>query len=115
MKKPKANLKYLRISPTKLRRVAALIRGKEVNIALSLLKYLPHKGAKIFYVAVNSVIYNAINNANLTDKNDLILSTILVNEGPRLKRFQARARGRGFQIIKRTSHVLVELEKQGDK
>ncbi|RAP35224.1 50S ribosomal protein L22 [Candidatus Marinamargulisbacteria bacterium SCGC AAA071-K20] len=115
MKKATAKFKYIRISPTKLRRVADLIRGKEVNDVLSMLKNLPHKGAKIMYDAVHSVKHNAINNSKLSDNNDFLLSTILINEGPRIKRFQARARGRVFEIIKRTSHIMIELEKQGDK
>jgi large subunit ribosomal protein L22 len=113
MNNARASLKYLRISPTKLRRVADLVRGKEVNSALSILKNLPHKGAKVLYDAIHSVKHNAINNSDLADENDLFLSTIMVNEAPRLKRFQARARGRGFEIIKRSSHIFVEIAKQG--
>lgn len=112
-KNPNAIIKYIRISPSKLRRVADLVRGKEVRSSLMLLKNLPHKGAKILYEAIHSAKSNAVNNHDYDENSGIIVSKLLINEGPRIKRFQSRARGRVFQILKRTSHIYVEIEKQG--
>jgi large subunit ribosomal protein L22 len=102
-----AEAKFVRISPTKVRRVAKLVRGKDVDEALNLLKRLPHKGARLLYSVMKSAKANAENNNKILS--GLVVSEILINEGPRIKRFQPRARGRMCQIIKRTSHIFVGL------
>jgi len=98
--------KYLLNSPKKIQRIADLIRGKMVSEALSILKNLPHRSAALLYKCVFSAQSNAVNNDGM-ELGRLIISELLVNEGPRHKRFQPRARGRMFQIIKRTSHIIV--------
>ena len=96
--------KYIRISPDKLRRVGKLIRNKEVNYANVLLKSIPHKGAEILSKSLKSAISNCTSNTEL-NSNDLYISELLIDQGPSLKRHRARARGRIFQILKRTSHI----------
>jgi large subunit ribosomal protein L22 len=108
LNKARASQKYIRISPYKLRRVANVIRGKQVNIAESILKNIPQKGAKIIQKVLLSAKANAVNNAKM-NAGDLYISEILVNEGPQMKRFQPRARGRIYKIIKRSSHISLAL------
>ncbi|MFC1771296.1 50S ribosomal protein L22 [Candidatus Margulisiibacteriota bacterium] len=108
-----AKSKYVRISPFKLRRIANLVRGKMVGDAIAILKNLPHKGAVILLKVVKSAQANAVNNNKLNEKG-LMVSSLMINEGPRLKRFTARARGRIDQIIKRTSHIVLGVkDKEG--
>jgi large subunit ribosomal protein L22 len=110
-----AKAKYVRISPFKLRRIANIIRNKDLVRVIAILKSLPHKGAELILRVVNSAQANAVNN-NKESKDNLVLKTIQINEGPRLKRFQPRARGRMYQIIKRNSHIIVGVEaKEGVK
>lgn len=97
-------LKYVRISPSKLRRVADVIRGKNVGEAMALIRNMPHEGARILEKVLQSAVANATHN-DKADLASLIVSTLMVNEGPRSSRFQPRARGRIYRIIKRTSHV----------
>ena len=103
-----ANAKYIRMSPLKLRRVANVIKGKKVVDAIYILRSLPQKGADIILKVVKSAKANAINNNSMKEEN-LYISSIQINEGPRLKRYKARARGRIFQILKRTSHIRVGI------
>ncbi|MFA5879397.1 MAG: 50S ribosomal protein L22 [Candidatus Margulisiibacteriota bacterium] len=105
--------RFVRMSPTKLRRVANLIRKKPYLEAKAVLKLLPHKGAGIIYKVLHSAISNAINN-NKMDESALYIKTIMVDEGFQIKRSQPKARGRMFRILKRTSHVkVVVAEKFG--
>lgn len=106
----KAVIKYVKSSPFKLRRVANLIRGKQVSYALQILKNLPHKGAGLLYKALYSAQHNAINNHNLDG--ELYVSEIMINQGPQSKRFQPKARGRIYQIIKKTSHIQVTVKQR---
>ena len=103
-------IKFVRISPYKLRRIADIVRGKKVLDAIALLKNLPHKGAKILLKAVNSVQSNATNNHGYTESETLIISDLKIDEAPKFKRYQPRARGRMYQIIKRNSHISVEVK-----
>lgn len=107
--------KYIRISPSKVRRVAKLVRGKTVKEAIQILSNLPHKGAMLLLKVINSARANAVNNNKLNEI-DLQLPLILVNEGPTFKRFRPVGRGRIFGILKRTSHIIVGVnEKKGNK
>ena len=102
----KAILRTTRISPQKARLVADQVRGLPVAKALSLLKFSDKKAAAIIYKVIYSATSNAENNAG-ADVDELKVSTIMVDEGPVLKRFMARAKGRGTRISKRTSHISV--------
>ena len=101
-----AKLKYARISPQKCRLVADVVRGAPVGNAISTLRFMPKKGAEIVLKVLESAVANAENN-NGADADALKVKTIMVDEGPSLKRFMARAKGRGTRITKRTSHITV--------
>jgi large subunit ribosomal protein L22 len=105
----KAQLNYLRIAPRKVRLIADLIRGKKVNEAKTLLDFSLKRGAKPLRKLLDSAIANARHNFQL-DQNSLYISKITVDEGPKLKRWRARARGRAAEIQKKTSHITLVLE-----
>src|SRR6476660_7948205 len=103
-----AILKGVHLSPQKARLVADLIRGKKVDHALNILNFTPKKGAEIIKKVVESAIANAEHN-NGADIDELKVTSICVEKGPVLKRFQARAKGRGNRITKPTCHVFVTV------
>jgi large subunit ribosomal protein L22 len=104
----RAVAKYVRISPTKVRRVATTIKGKPVEDALNLLGYMPQRSAKILAKVIRSAVANADQKPGI-DVDSLSVSNITVNQGPSLKRFRPRAMGRTSRILKRTSHVTIVL------
>jgi large subunit ribosomal protein L22 len=103
-----AVLRYARISPQKCRLVADTVRGQPVNNALNTLKFMPKKGAKLVYKVLWSAIANAQENQGL-DVDDLKVARIHIDAAPVLKRFAARAKGRGTRIVKRNSHITVSV------
>jgi large subunit ribosomal protein L22 len=103
-----ARLRYARISPQKCRLVADMVRGKPVGAALQTLEYTPKKAARIVKKVLESAIANAEHNHG-ADIDELKVSVIMVDEAPTLKRFMARAKGRGNRIIKRNSHITVQV------
>jgi len=103
-----ARLRYLRIAPRKVRLVADLIRGKSVEEAQTVLSFTTKKAAQTLLKLLNSAIANA-KNLEL-DPANLYIAKILVDEGPKYKRWIARARGRADQIQKKTSHVTIVLD-----
>ena len=104
----KAVIKYMRMSPSKAQPVAQLIRGKNVLEALTFLKFLPKKSAKLLYKALFSAKANAEHNLKLSAK-DLYIKQVLINKAPTLKRGQPVSRGRWHIIRKRNSHFVIEL------
>ncbi len=100
--------KYLRVSPTKARLVADLIRGKQVDEALTILKFTTKKSGRFINKTLRSAVANAENSKEV-DVDNLFVKTILVDEGPRLKRWRPRAMGRATRILKRSSHITVVL------
>jgi large subunit ribosomal protein L22 len=107
----KAQVRYLRMSPTKARRVVDLIRGKGTVEAQNILRFAPQAASEPVLKLVQSAIANARVKADQAgerfDERELVVSSAFVDEGPTMKRFQPRAQGRAFQIKKRTSHVTV--------
>ncbi len=103
-----AKLKGANISAQKVRLVANQIRGMNVEQAEQLLTFSPKKAAHIVKKALMSAVANAEHN-NAMDVDELYVSSIYVDEGPTLKRGRARAKGRGTQILKRTSHITVKV------
>ena len=103
-----AQHKNARISAQKARLVADLIRGKDVAQALNILNFSPKKGAELIKKVLESAIANAEHN-NGADIDELKVVTIFVDKGPSLKRFQARAKGRGNRIEKQTCHINVTV------
>ena len=105
----KAKSKYVSQSPYKVRLVLNLIRGLEVNEALNILSFTKRKAAEEIKQVLESAIANAETNLGLNSSN-LFISKAIADEGPTLKRFRPRARGRAGRINKRTSHLTIELE-----
>src|SRR5215475_1893187 len=105
----RASARYVRISPTKARRVVNLVRGLPAKDALTVLKFAPQAASEQVYKVVASAIANAENNERL-DPDSLLVSEAFVDEGPTLKRFRPRAQGRAYRIRKRTCHITIVLE-----
>ena len=108
-----AKSKYIRQSPYKLRLVLNLIRGLPVSEALDILKFTKRKAYDEITKVIQSAMANAENNFGL-NSNDLYISKAIADEGPTLKRFRPRARGRAGRINKRTSHLIIELASTGE-
>ena len=107
----RAILKYVRISPRKLRLVADIIRGKPVTEVMAMLPLLNKRGAPILLKTLKSAVSNAINNEDLNVKEeDLFVSRLFINESFRLKRWRPISRGRAVQYAHRFSHIWIELD-----
>ena len=102
----KAVEKYIRISSRKIRYVVDLIKSKSIEDAIDILSLTPKAAAAVVKKAIQSAVANSTENHKMKEE-DLFISRILVNEGPTLKRFRPRARGRATKIRKRTSHLSV--------
>jgi len=110
----KVKLRYLRIAPRKVRLVADLIRGKKIEEAQTLLTFTRKRAAQPILKLLKSAIGAASHNFQLETAN-LYISKILVDEGPKLKRWRARARGQAFEIQKKTSHITMVLDEVTEK
>lgn len=104
----RATQKYIRMSARKLRQVADLVRGRELAEINTVLSGLNKRGAKVINETIRQAVANAVNNMGYSEQ-QLSLKAIVVNEGPTYKRVIAKGRGRAGSILKRTSHVQVEL------
>ncbi len=107
----KAVTKYVRISPQKIRMLTEAVKGKPVEKAIQILNFMPQKAAGIIEKTIRSAAANADHNMNL-DVDLLVVKNLIVDRGPMLKRYRARARGRGTRILKRTSHITVVLAEE---
>lgn len=107
----KAHLTMLRVTPQKTRLVANLIRGKNVGEAESILRFTPRGATVPMLKLLRSAKANAVNNHDMFE-DSLVVSKIMVNEGPVLKRYLPRARGRADMLRKRTSHITIVLEEK---
>ena len=107
----KAVSKYVRVSPQKVRMLTDAIKGKPVEAGLNMLKFMPQKAAAIVEKVVRSAAANADQMPDV-DVDTLVIRNLIVDQGPTLKRFRARARGRGSRILKRTSHITVILAEE---
>jgi large subunit ribosomal protein L22 len=107
----KAISKNIGTSPRKLRLMADLVRGKKVDQALTILKFLPSPSAQSVAKAVKSAAANAENNYEMTPS-DLKITKILIDEGRTMKRFRAGPRGRVKPILKRSSHITVIVKEE---
>jgi large subunit ribosomal protein L22 len=105
----KAVAKYIRISPQKARLVADTVRGMNVDEAITALRFMPKKGARILRKVIESAVANA-DQMETIDVDTLYIKSIEINGGPSLKRFRPRAMGRATRIIKRTSHITVVVD-----
>lgn len=107
----KATARTVRIAARKARLVIDLIRGKSVSEATSILQFTPRAAAPIIAKVLKSAVANAENNFDL-DREDLVVSKAIVNEGPTLKRFRPRAKGSASPINKRTSHITIVVSEK---
>jgi large subunit ribosomal protein L22 len=110
----KASLKYLRISPRKVRLLAGLIKGLSAKSAEANLLHISKKSSSPLLKLLKSAIANAEHNFNL-DKNNLFVRYVRVDEGPTLKRSRPRARGSAYPIMKKTSHIFLTLKEIKEK
>jgi large subunit ribosomal protein L22 len=106
---PHATLRNLRVTPRKVRLVADHVRGKPVGAALAMLRYTPQAAAPHLAKLLRSAVANAEGKGGRVDVDALFVKTLLVDQGPKSRRFMPRAMGRATRIDKKTSHVYVEL------
>ncbi len=104
----RANIKGIDLAPRKVAIVADLVRGRSVADALVILDHTPRRSARPVAKAIASAQSNAVNNHGL-DAKSLVISTLSVSAGPRLKRFKPHMRGMALPFQKKTSHILVEV------
>ena len=113
----KATARYVRMSPTKIRRVVDLIRGLPTTDAQAIVKFDPHAASEPVGKVLDSAIANIEHLAHVRsqrlDREDLFITEAFVDEGPMLKRFRPRAQGRAYRIRKRTSHITIVVEPAG--
>jgi large subunit ribosomal protein L22 len=107
----KATSKFVRRSPRKVRLVMDAVRGKRVDEALAILRFMPQAASRDIFKVVKSAAANAENNYQMAPE-DLYITRIFADEGPTFKRFRARARGMASPILKRTSHITVVVEER---
>ena len=105
----KAVAKYIRISPQKARLVADVVRGQDVETAITTLRFMSKKAARILRKVLESAVANAEQTETI-DVDTLYVKEIQINGGPMLKRFRPRAMGRATRILKRTSHITVVVD-----
>ena len=110
-KEARATLKYSRISARKVKIVADLIRGKDVDEALAIIKFTPKASSEILEKLLKSAIANAENNHDMKHEN-LYVAEIYANQGPTLRRIRRAAKGSAVRIRKRTSHITIVLKEK---
>jgi large subunit ribosomal protein L22 len=110
----RAVARYVRMSPTKVRRVIALVKGRPLQEALDILRFSPQAAAEPVYKVIASAAANAENNLDI-DRDTLVVALLTADEGPTLKRIRPRAQGRAYRIRKRTSHITAEVESLPEK
>jgi large subunit ribosomal protein L22 len=105
-----ARLRYLRITPRKVRIVADLIRGKKVDQALAQLAFVEKRAAEPLAKLLRSAVANAeVASKNQVDVDQLRVKSLMVDQGPSLRRFMPRAMGRAFKVLKKTSHIALTI------
>ncbi len=107
----RAIARNIRMSPQKVRLVLQTIKGKRINEALAMLRFMPQKATTPVAKALKSASANAENNFNM-DPDDLVVLRVSADDGRTLKRYRPRARGRANQILKRSSHVTVVVSER---
>ena len=104
-----ASARFVRITPQKARRVVDMVRGQDVQDALDLLQFAPQSAAETVYKVLASAVANAETTEGL-DAGSLVVTKAMVDEGPTMKRWRARAQGRASRINKRTSHITLVVQ-----
>tara|TARA_B100000674_G_scaffold387984_1_gene331581 strand:+ start:146 stop:481 length:336 start_codon:yes stop_codon:yes gene_type:complete len=101
--------RYVRMSPSKIRRVLRQIQGKTYSEALLLLEFMPYASCAPIIKVLRSATANARNNFGL-DETKLVIKSAFADQGPTMKRFRPRAQGRAYRILKATSHITIVME-----
>ena len=101
--------RFVRVTPMKARRIADLVRGLGVDEALSMLQFMPQAASEPVHKVLESAVANAEGGESL-DRGTLVVSRVMVDEGPTMKRWRPRAQGRAARINKRTSHITVVVQ-----
>ncbi len=101
--------KYVRMSPSKIRRVLRQIQGKTYSEALLILEFMPYASCSPIIKVLRSATANARNNFGLDEKK-LVIKSAFADQGPTMKRFRPRAQGRAYRILKATSHITIVME-----
>lgn len=110
---PTAIAKMVKLTPSKARLVADLVRGKDVEDAFNILRFTNKKASRFIEKVVQSAVANAVNDEYFNfDEDKLYIEKITIDEGPKLKRMRPRARGRADVILKKTSHITVVLNEK---
>ena len=109
-----ASARYVRITPMKARRVVDMVRGLPVDEALTLLQFAPQAASETVYKVLESAVANAETTEGL-DAGTLVVSKAMVDEGPTMKRWRARAQGRASRINKRTSHITLVVQPRPER
>ena len=104
-----ASARFVRVSPMKARRVVDLVRGLNVDEALSLLEFAPQAASEPVFKILQSAVANAVGTERL-DRGALVVTRAMVDEGPTMKRWRPRAQGRASRINKRTSHITLVVQ-----
>ena len=102
----KAVAKYIRMSPSKIRRVLKQIQGKRYRDALLILEFLPYASCEPIIKVLRSAAANAKHNKGFDEAN-LVIKSAIADQGPTMKRFRPRAQGRAYRILKATSHIQI--------
>ena len=106
----RAKVRYLMISPFKVRRIASNISKMPYSEAVAVLETMPHEAARLLRKVISSAAANALFQNKKLDEDMLYVKLLTINEGPRMKRLWPRARGRADQLLKRMSHIEVVLD-----
>jgi len=109
----KAIVRYVRITPRKANQILELIRGKDVEAAVTILHFTPKNGARIAEKLLKSAVANAVNREGKVRMADLYVRAAVVGAGPTMKRFLPRAQGRATPLLKRTSHLTITVGTRG--
>jgi len=108
-KEIRAVSRYVRMSPSKIRRVLRQIQGKTYSEALLLLEFMPYASCTPIIKVLRSATANARNNFDM-DETKLVIKSAFADQGPTMKRFRPRAQGRAYRILKATSHITIVME-----
>src|SRR4051794_25097427 len=110
-----AKHRFARIAPRKARLVMDLIRGRDVDDALAMLRFSKKRAAVFVEKVVRSAVANANEQSTTPVRNTLFIAKAWADPGPTIKRFQPKDRGKAYNIMKRTSHLVVSLDERGEK
>ena len=108
----RATHKFARIAPRKARLILDLIRGRDVDDAITMLRFAKQRASGMIEKVIRSAVANA-NEQEVPSRNTLFVAKAYVDPGPIIKRFQPKDRGKAYEIKKRTSHLVVEIDQRG--